>query len=325
MARNRFDVFNGDADGICALIQLRLDQPAETTIISGVKRDIALLKKVPDTTAADITVLDVSMAKNRDAMMTQLELGSHITYVDHHDPGEIPDHPSLTHHINTASNTCTSLIVDKLLNGAHREWALVGAYGDNMISSANALLRKSGLSPEQGERLTQLGNYVNYNGYGASEPDLHFNPVSLYQAMVPYRSPFDFIQARPDIYQALEQGYIDDNAKAAATEIYSKQPGSRAYILPDQAWSRRVSGVFSNQLTNQEPTLAHAVLTERADGDYLVSIRAPLKNRTGANELASAFPTGGGRQAAAGINALPASQLSTFLDAFHRRYAAKPI
>ncbi|GHD53921.1 hypothetical protein SAMN05216429_101155 [Marinobacter persicus] len=30
-----YDVFNGDADGICALIQLRLAEPAETTLITG--------------------------------------------------------------------------------------------------------------------------------------------------------------------------------------------------------------------------------------------------------------------------------------------------
>ena len=31
---DRFDVFNGDADGLCALQQLRLAQPGETTPVS---------------------------------------------------------------------------------------------------------------------------------------------------------------------------------------------------------------------------------------------------------------------------------------------------
>ena len=39
-----YDVFNGDADGICALIQLRLAEPADTTLITGVKRDTALAR-----------------------------------------------------------------------------------------------------------------------------------------------------------------------------------------------------------------------------------------------------------------------------------------
>jgi len=34
------DVFNGDADGICALHQLRLAEPVESTLVTGVKRDI---------------------------------------------------------------------------------------------------------------------------------------------------------------------------------------------------------------------------------------------------------------------------------------------
>jgi hypothetical protein len=42
-----YDVFNGDADGICALIQLRLAEPKESILITGVKRDIKLAKQVP--------------------------------------------------------------------------------------------------------------------------------------------------------------------------------------------------------------------------------------------------------------------------------------
>lgn len=40
------DIFNGDADGICALIQLRLAYPAEAQLVTGVKRDIVLLSRV---------------------------------------------------------------------------------------------------------------------------------------------------------------------------------------------------------------------------------------------------------------------------------------
>ena len=41
-----YDVFNGDADGICALLQLRLEEPLVSTRITGIKRDIALLERV---------------------------------------------------------------------------------------------------------------------------------------------------------------------------------------------------------------------------------------------------------------------------------------
>ena len=54
------DVFNGDADGICALTQLRNAHPCESQLVTGVKRDIQLLDKVHAKPGDRITVLDVS-------------------------------------------------------------------------------------------------------------------------------------------------------------------------------------------------------------------------------------------------------------------------
>ena len=38
------DIFNGDADGILALHQLRLTNPQKSRLITGVKRDTKLLQ-----------------------------------------------------------------------------------------------------------------------------------------------------------------------------------------------------------------------------------------------------------------------------------------
>ena len=38
-----FDCFNGDADGLCALTQLRLNHKVKSELVTGVKRDIGLL------------------------------------------------------------------------------------------------------------------------------------------------------------------------------------------------------------------------------------------------------------------------------------------
>ena len=46
MSPRLFDVFNGDADGLCALHQLRLAEPADSELVTGPKRDISLLKRV---------------------------------------------------------------------------------------------------------------------------------------------------------------------------------------------------------------------------------------------------------------------------------------
>ena len=62
------------------------------------------------------------------------------------------------------------------------------------------------------------------------------------------------------------------------------------------------------------------MLTEKSNGNYLVSIRAPLNNKTGADEICRQFPTGGGRKAAAGINDLPADMYDQFIDTFSSFY-----
>jgi hypothetical protein len=107
---------------------------------------------------------------------------------------------------------------------------------------------------------------------------------------------------------------------AASIKPIRESESAGVYILPNEPWARRVSGVYSNDLANGFPSRAHAVLTERPDGTYLVSVRAPLENKQGADELCRRFPTGGGRAAAAGINALPRDQLDAFVDALARTY-----
>jgi hypothetical protein len=110
---------------------------------------------------------------------------------------------------------------------------------------------------------------------------------------------------------------------AVASLLPCHDSGSAAvFILPDEAWARRVSGVYSNDLAVEHPDRAHAVLTEKPGGSYLVSVRAPLSNKRGAAELCMQFPTGGGRAAAAGINDLPADSLDDFVAAFSAAYAA---
>jgi hypothetical protein len=82
-----------------------------------------------------------------------------------------------------------------------------------------------------------------------------------------------------------------------------------------------VTGAFGNFLANLNPTRAHAVITHNKDHDYQIGVRAPLCNKTGADELCSAFPTGGGRKAAAGINHLPGDKLNNFIEKFEAFYS----
>ncbi len=54
--------------------------------------------------------------------------------------------------------------------------------------------------------------------------------------------------------------------------------------------------------------------------DYTVSVRAPLENRTGADEVCSQFATGGGRKAVAGVNQLPRPEVENFAQALNQFY-----
>lgn len=314
-----YDVFNGDADGICALHQLRLSKPINTTLITGVKRDISLLNRVYADTGDQLYVLDISLEKNRDSLQLLLEKGCEIVYFDHHFAGDIPKHPHLTAIIDTSATVCTSLLVNGHLKGAHLPWAVVGAFGDNLHDSAYTAAAPLQLSDKQLEKLCDLGTYLNYNGYGVELSDLLFQPDQLYLKVKPYIDPFDFIDFEP-AYKQLREGFRSDMAIASELKPELVEKHIALYILPDAPWARRVSGVFVNQVARDYPNRAHAMLTRLDTGGYRVSVRAPLSTKEGADTLCLAFPTGGGRKAAAGINHLPDDLYSLFIDKFRATY-----
>ena len=316
----RFDVFNGDADGICALHQLRLHEPAESTLITGVKRDIALLQRVPAQPNARVTVLDVSLDSNREALLPLLESGARVTWFDHHFAGEIPAHPGLEAHIDTDAQVCTSLLVDRHLGGAQRAWAVTAAFGDNLADPAREAAQPLALSGGELEELQTLGELLNYNGYGESIADLHFAPDALYRALRPYEQPLDFFRRAPEV-ETLRRGLAEDMAQAGAREPLLDAAAGRVFRYPNEPWARRVMGIHANRLANETPQRATALIVDNPDGTLRISVRAPKARPEGADALCRAFPTGGGRKAAAGINALPETDLPKFLEAFEAGFA----
>lgn len=319
-----FDVFNGDADGILALLQLRLSkhevQPKESTLITGVKRDISLLKQVNVNTATSVTVLDISLEKNIEALTKLLDKDVAVFYVDHHRTGDIPQSTKLVSLLDTDANTCTSLLVNKHLNNEFVYWAIAAAFGDNMQATAEALSAQYELTLTQQSQLNELGVYINYNGYGRSVDDLHFHPAELFNKLLNYCDPFELINETGSVFAQLKAAYLADMDKAKNAEVLTENTRFKAVQLADEPWARRVSGVFGNDLANASPEKAHAVLTLNADSTYTVSLRAPLNNKQGAGELCASFPTGGGRAAAAGINALPQEMLGDFFDSVSKYY-----
>jgi hypothetical protein len=314
-----FDVFNGDADGICALHQLRLADPADSELVTGPKRDISLLKRAKAHAGDHVTVLDIALSKNRDALDRLLAAGAQVRYFDHHQPGDIPAHPHFEAHIDTDANVCTSLLVNQYLQGKQLPWAVTAAFGDNLADSARQAAAPLNLSADQLAQLQSLGECLNYNGYGETLDDLFYDPADLYRQLRPFTDPFAFIAESP-AYQTLKTGYQEDMAHAVAVSAAEDRPSGRIFMLPAEKWARRISGVFGNQLAVDSPTQAHAVLTAKPDGGYVVSVRAPLVAKAGADVLCSQFETGGGRKGAAGINHLPEAELGQFIASFFQIY-----
>ena len=312
-----YDVFNGDADGICALQQLRLARPRTSTLVTGVKRDNALLARVNAGEGDTVTVLDVSYRRNGDDVERLLAAGARIRYIDHHDPGAVADHPRLETHIDTAPRMSTGLIVDRLLGGAHRDWAIVSAFGDNHLRLAARLCADAGLAPDEAEALRRLGIALNYNSYGLRVADLHVAPDALYRQMAPFADPLEF--ARQPLPRELWKNYCTDIARAEGMQPLLEAPAAAALRLPAELWAQRIAGPLGNRLAQAQRDRAHAVLVANGDGSLRVSLRAPLEAPEGAGALCAQFG-GGGRPKAAGIDALPDGELAVFLEAFRVAY-----
>jgi len=191
-----YDVFNGDADGIISLVQLRLSDPRDSELVTGRKRDIQLLERVPAKTDDRVTILDISMRSNLTDLRRILTDGASVLYFDHHNAGEGVDHPNLEAHINTAGEICTAVLVDRHLDGAHRAWAVTASYGDNFPAMAERLANGHDLPLEE---LKTLGEMANYNGYGATEADLHFHPSDLYREREGFATPTSLMSEKTEV------------------------------------------------------------------------------------------------------------------------------
>jgi len=317
----RFYAFNGDADGLCALQQLRLADPCDATLVTGVKRDIELLRRVNAAPGDEVNVLDISLDANRKDLYRLLDADVAVRYFDHHYAGEIPQHRNLEVHIEETSDVCTSTLVDRHLAGRYRPWAIVAAFGDNLKGLAIAMAEKAGIDAMTTAALGRLGVCLNYNAYGNTVSDLCFDPEDLARQMFPFADPEEFIRNSP-AFAKLDACFDEDMRRARALEPAQRVPGATMVVLPDEAWARRVIGVLANELAQARPGCAIAIVSPNPAGGFTVSVRVPPQHPVAADEFCRGFPTGGGRKLAAGINHLPAAELDRFAASFEARFRA---
>lgn len=318
----RHFVFNGDADGLCALQQLRLadsEKHADAAFVTGVKRDIALLERVQGQPGDSCTVLDISLDVNRTGLRSLLEAGVAIRYFDHHFAGEVPTHPRLQVFIDLAPGVCTSILVDRYLHGRFRRWAAVGAFGDSLVDEGRALSRAAGVADERIAPLQALGVAINYNAYGETVADLHVPPAELADEMLAFPDPLAFLETS-QTFDRLREGFREDMARASRIEPARRVAGAITFLLPDLPWARRASGTLANDLVKANAGSAVAIVSPKSGGGYLVSVRVPSDGPTSAESFCRRFPTGGGRRTAAGINDLPGAELDNFIGSFEREF-----
>lgn len=316
------DVFNGDADGIFALIQWRKANPMgdndEQVLITGVKRDIKLLEKIDDEMAKDavITALDISFDKNSADVKRLLEQCDSLFYCDHHKADTLFEHDKLSTTINTEPTVCTGLLINAVLQDQYPLWAITAAFGDGLDKIADRHIERLGIDIDERNQLKELGVLVNYNGYGSEVKDLHFAPAELYQLLSQYDSPFDVVTDVDSPYAILKKGYEADIAKANNSKRIANEAVIAVVLEEDnqnEGWTRRISGTYGNQLAAENPDKPVVVATINAQGSYTISLRAPKSNPYGASTICSQFATGGGREGAAGVNELPLDELDKFV------------
>ena len=310
------DVFNGDADGICALHQLRLAEPLDAELVTGVKRDIDLLRRVRADAGDRVTVLDVSLERNREALMALLKRGASVRYFDHHAAGEVPSHPGFEPHIDESAGVCTSILVDRYLKGRFRVWAVVAAFGDAMPEAALRLASDLSLQAEPLAALRALGENLNYNAYGDDEADLLVPPAELYRSVSRFLDPFRLLEREP-MLKRLDEERRADLARALALAPHRTSEHADAYVLPNASWARRVSGSFANRLAAVAPERAHAVVAPNTRGSFTVSVRAPGGGEFSAARFCRAFG-GGGRREAGGVDHVEPARLEALLDALEQ-------
>ena len=289
----RWFAFNGDADGICSMVQWGLVRGIDGQTVTGVKRDIELLKKISPVEGDEIIVMDLSLARNHSRASELCERGFKITWFDHHLAGEAIE--GLDAHIDTSSNVCTAKIVENFL-AVKSDWVQVALHGDGLSVHSS--------KPE----LTELGELLNYNGYGADLDDLHFHPDVLMRLCLESKTPEAFLQT--PAFETLKKGFADD-----MKNVDSINQVDGIYLLPNEAWARRVVGVMAHRINSTGPG-PHVIAIDKGE-----TLQVSLRGSEGIGDICSMFG-GGGRATAGGIDALPKEEITALMNEVNSRRSA---
>jgi hypothetical protein len=177
------------------------------------------------------------------------------------------------------------------------------------------MVKEAGLGREAADSLRELGILLNYNAYGEKLEDLLVPPAALYRELHQFADPFDFIRQGPS-FALLREAFRSDMKLLDGLQPEQKTDHAQIFLLPAQPWARRISGIAANTLAQRDAGRSVALLTEKSDGSYVVSVRSAKPDEKPAHVFCGGFPSGGGRKGAGGINSLPADGLKDFAARF---------
>ena len=123
--------------------------------------------------------------------------------------------------------------------------------------------------------LKEIGETLNYNGYGNEESDLTVHPKDVYLDIQKYRS-FQY-KKMSEIYNKINTQMKLDEAELNSSEILHTSETGKIILLPDTKASIRYS-IYSNKQTTDNPSKAFAILTNINEDAYRISIRSPKSN-----------------------------------------------
>lgn len=267
------DVCNGDADGLCSILQWRRHEPKASTIVTLLRHEASLWGRVHTRPGDEFLLCDIPLEPNRATLLQLLNGGARVHYLNHHDTEDIPWHPQLQATVDSSHEACTSLIVDRLLGGKYRDWAVVGAYGDQLTRVANRLASGLGFMKDVRTRLRELGELISYNACVPHEKDAYLAPARLYERLSRYPGPLDFLQSE-SLVAELNAVRLEDLNKASALTPYWQDACACVYVLPDAPWAHRVASSLYYRIAAAEPQRAHAFLRPLKDGYFEAKVHA---------------------------------------------------
>ena len=281
----RWFAYNGDADGICSMVQWGLVHGIEGKRITGVKRDIMLLDRVKPESGDELIVMDISHARNQERAKILSSKGIDITWFDHHLAGD--NLANIRSYIDTSADVCTAKLVEKYL-GRESDWAEVALHGDGLSIHSSK------------QEFKELGELLNYNGYGEDLSDLHYHPDDLLKECLKAETPLQFMQS--EAFAILKKGFERDISNAESVEMING-----IYILPNEAWARRVVGVFAHRINSESDGISVIAI------DLGTHLKISLRGQSGIGKICAKFG-GGGRETAGGIDLLPKEMIPELMN-----------